>query len=138
MTRRIETTLGVPLVQHGSVWALDLEGQLLLHGLSVLSRALGERVLSQARSDRIDITVEREVRVSENPELLQRFGVSMIQLCAEHRTVQGIVRAIPISSRTGCGRSSGRFSAPATGRSCFQNSADGLERTGLPTRLLAH
>ncbi len=88
---RIETTLGPPLVRIGPVWALDLGELPILHGLSVLSRALGERVLEQARSDRLDITVEREIRERENPELLVEFGLGSIQLRAQQQTVRAIL-----------------------------------------------
>ena len=50
MTR---TSLGPTLERHGNLWSLDLTELPLLHGMSVISRALGEMIIDQARSDRV-------------------------------------------------------------------------------------
>lgn len=81
--QQLETSLGPPLVREGAVWRLDLESLPILHGLSVISRALSEMVLAQARADRVDVTVERKLRVSENPELIEMFGIELVKVSAE-------------------------------------------------------
>jgi hypothetical protein len=88
--RSIETSLGPALERHGSLWVLDLCELPLFHGLSVLSRALAERVADQARADRIDINVERAIQPRENPELLTHLGVGLVKICAEHETIGSI------------------------------------------------
>ena len=79
----IPTSLGPALVPADGVWALDVSSLPVLHGLSVLSRALAEMVTAQARSDRIDITIERRLRSRENPELIEDFGIELVKLAAE-------------------------------------------------------
>lgn len=78
-----ETSLGPPLVQVDRVWQLNLESLPILHGLSVISRALSEMVLAQARADRVDVTVERVLRATENPELIEMFGIAVVKVTAE-------------------------------------------------------
>jgi hypothetical protein len=87
---RFVTSLGPEAVRGAEAWVLDLTELPLLHGLSVLSRALGDLVVEQARSDRVEIAVERTVNVRENPELLQVLGVRAVRISAEH----GLVAAI--------------------------------------------
>jgi hypothetical protein len=87
---RIATSLGPPLVADDGVFVLDLGALPILHGLSVLSRALAEMILGQARSDRIDIAAERRLRPRENPELLETFGIDLVKVAAEHDTVAAI------------------------------------------------
>ena len=53
--RELPTSIGPPLVFDGEVWWMDVGNVPTLHGLSVLSRALSEMVVSQARSDRLDV-----------------------------------------------------------------------------------
>jgi hypothetical protein len=89
---RIETSLGPATERHGAVWALDLETLPLYRGLSVLSRALADMVIAQARERRVDIDVERSVRPRENPELVADLGVRQVKVAAEHATVAGIAR----------------------------------------------
>lgn len=86
-----ETSLGRDLVHRGSVWELDLTDLPIFHGLSVLSRALGEMVIAQAGTDRVDVAVEREVRPSENPELRDELGVQLVKLCAEHAHIAAVL-----------------------------------------------
>jgi len=78
-----ETSLGPPLVHNDGVWQLDLESLPILHGLSVISRALSEMVLAQARADRVDVSVERKLRPGENPELIEVFGIEVVKVTAE-------------------------------------------------------
>ncbi len=84
----IATSLGPALVREGAVWRLDLAELPIVHGLSVLSRALGEMVVGQARSDRVDVAVERRLRGRENPELLEHFGIDLVKVVAEHGAVE--------------------------------------------------
>jgi len=81
---RFESSLGPEVSRTGSGWATDLTELPIYHGLSVLSHALAEMVVAQARSDRIDINVERAVRVRENPELRGDLGVTLVKICADH------------------------------------------------------
>lgn len=88
--KKLATSLGPELVRQGSVWVLDLGSLPIIHGLSVLSRALAEMIVAQARSDRIDISVERKLRPRENPELIEVLGVGLVKVCAEHESVAEI------------------------------------------------
>ena len=87
---RFVTSLGPAAARHGDTWVLDLTDLPLLHGLSVLSRALGDLMVEQARSDRVEIDVERTVNVRENPELLQLLGLRAVRIWAEHGLVGDI------------------------------------------------
>ena len=94
MTERppnLETSLGPPLTQDDRLWRLDLESLPILHGLSVISRALSEMVLAQARADQVDVTVERKLRSGENPELIEIFGIGIVKVTAEVATVGAFV-----------------------------------------------
>lgn len=85
---RIDTSLGPQLVRGDGEWCLDLVELPILRGLSVLSRALAEMVLGQARSERVDIAVERRLRPRENPELIERYHVDLVKVAAEHATIE--------------------------------------------------
>lgn len=87
---RIETSLGPSLVREDAHWTLELAKLPILHGLSVLSRALAEMIVGQARSDRIDVSAERRLRPRENPELLEQFGIDLVKVSAEHETIEAI------------------------------------------------
>ncbi|TAH34347.1 MAG: hypothetical protein EYC70_15480 [Planctomycetota bacterium] len=91
---RFQTTLGPACELHAGTWTLDLTELPLFHGLSVLSRALGDLVVDQADADRVDISVERPVHPRENPELLHHLGVSLVKVVAEHE-VLGSIAASP-------------------------------------------
>jgi len=88
----LTTSLGPTLEHHSSLWALDLTELPIFHGLSVISQALGNMVIDQAKSDRIDINVERAIWARENPELLRDLGVVLVKVTAEHDTVADLVR----------------------------------------------
>lgn len=88
--RAFETSLGPVCEPHRDGWRLDLSDLPPIRGLSVLSRALTDAVVAQARSDRADINVERGIRQRENPELLEHLGVTRVRVCAEHETVAEI------------------------------------------------
>jgi len=87
---RLTTSLGPQLAFEGGCWNLVVDELPVLHGLSVLSRALAEMVAAQMRSERIDITVERRLRPRENPELIERFGIEFVKLAAEHEAIDAI------------------------------------------------
>ncbi|MFQ5507063.1 MAG: hypothetical protein ACE5F1_20010, partial [Planctomycetota bacterium] len=88
--KRIQTTLGRSAQLHGTDWLIDLDDLQLFHGLSVLSRALGEMVIAETENDCVDITIERSVRPRENPELRSALGLTSVKLCAEHETIAAI------------------------------------------------
>ena len=79
----LQTSLGPTLVRDDGLWQLDLEALPILHGLSVISRALSEMVLAQAHADCVDVSVERELRQRETPELVEAFGIRGIKVTAE-------------------------------------------------------
>src|SRR5262245_52493152 len=85
---RIETSLGPALVLVDDEWQLDLAELPVLHGLSVLSRALAEMALGQVRSDRVDVAVERKLRPRENPELIERLRIDHVKVDAEQATIE--------------------------------------------------
>lgn len=87
---RLLTSLGPELVRHDDVWVLDLEQLPMIHGLSVLARALADMVVLQAKSEHIDISVERRLRPRENQELIEQFGVSLVKVTAERAAVANI------------------------------------------------
>ena len=78
-----ETSIGPSLVHVDGVWRLNLETLPILHGLSVISRALSEMVLAQAHADRVDVSVERQLRQRETPELVEMFGIKGVKVTAE-------------------------------------------------------
>lgn len=89
---RIQTSLGPVCEKNGGVWTLDLETLPIYRGLSVLSRALADMVITQAREHRMDIDIERSVRPRENPELVADLDVRLVRITAEHATVERISR----------------------------------------------
>ena len=85
--RLVETTLGPPLRRRaGGGWTIDLSDLPLFHGLSVLSRALGERLVEECHSERLVIHVERRLRASEHPELVA-LGCTAVGLHAQREVV---------------------------------------------------
>lgn len=84
------TSLGPSLRREHDVWTLGFDAQPVLHGLSVLSRAIAEMATSAARSDRSDLSVDRRLRARENPELVERFGIDGMRLVAEMATFDWI------------------------------------------------
>jgi hypothetical protein len=86
----LPTSLGPELVRHDEAWVLDLERLPMIHGLSVLARALSEMVVLQAKSEHIDISIERRLRARENPELIEQFGVSSVRVTAERAALATI------------------------------------------------
>lgn len=86
MPRYLPTTLGPPLRWLGHHWSIDLTALPLFHGLSVLSRALGERIVEHCLTERLDIDVERRIKPAENPELAA-LGCVGVKVLAERDVV---------------------------------------------------
>jgi len=91
-TKPLPTSLGPMLVRDGDVWALDLASLAIVHGLSVLARALGEMVVQHARAERFDVVIERKLRARENPELVEAHGIELVRLAVEPEVVDAILR----------------------------------------------
>jgi len=66
--------------------AIDLTELPLFHGLSVLSRALGEQIVEHCLAERLDIDVERRIKPAENPELAA-MGCEAVKVLAERDVV---------------------------------------------------
>lgn len=82
----LPTTLGPPLRRRDGRWAIDLTDLPLFHGLSVLSRALGERVVEDCNGDRVAIDFERRLKSAENPELVA-LGCAGVAVHAEREVL---------------------------------------------------
>ncbi len=80
------TTLGPSLRRRGDGWTIDLTDLPLFHGLSVLSRALGEQLVERCQAECFDIDVERRLKASENPELAA-LGCAGVTVHAERDVV---------------------------------------------------
>ena len=89
--RGIPTSLGPSLRAAGHHRAIDLTALPLFHGLSVLSRALGERVVEHCLTERLDIDVEQRLRPADNPELAA-MGCEGVKLLAERDVVAHVPR----------------------------------------------
>lgn len=92
-SHELPTSLGPPLRLQGGVWGLDLTELPILHGLSVLSRALAEMVVAEARTGRLDVTVERRLRSREHPELVEQFRLQVVRLAVEPTVLDAIAAA---------------------------------------------
>jgi len=91
VTRRsapvLATTLGPPLRRRaGGGWTIDLTDLPLFHGLSVLSRALGERLVEECHAERLTIDFERRLKPGEHPELVA-LGCGGVGVHAEREVV---------------------------------------------------
>ena len=75
-----ETSLGATCVREGAAWRLDLTQLALIHGLSVLSRALSEMLVERHRAQPGELVFERRLRPRENPELIDAHRVGRIRL----------------------------------------------------------
>lgn len=89
-----ETSLGPALTFVDGVWQLPVDTLPVVHGLSVLSRALAEMVTAQLRGDRVEVAVERRLRPQENPELIDRYGIEFVRLAADRAAVEQVA-AVP-------------------------------------------
>ncbi|MFI5007682.1 MAG: hypothetical protein ACHQKZ_09585 [Solirubrobacterales bacterium] len=86
MPTELPTSLGPSFRRVRGAWTIDLTDLPLFHGLSVLSRALGERIVEHCLTERLDIDVERRIKSSENPELAA-LGCVGVKLLAERDVV---------------------------------------------------
>lgn len=86
MRAELPTSLGPSFRRARGEWTIDLTDLPLFHGLSVLSRALGERIVEHCVTERLDIDVERRIKTSENPELAA-LGCLGVKLLAERDVV---------------------------------------------------
>lgn len=86
------TAIGPALVYEDGTWSIDVRSVPVIHGLSVLSRALTEMVVAQARSSRILLAVERRLRHREHPELVEAFGIDSVYLVAEPSMLERLAR----------------------------------------------
>jgi hypothetical protein len=93
VAHELPTSLGPPLVHRDGVWVLDLTNLPIVHGLSVLSRALAEMVVMHARGDRFDVVVERRLRSRENPELADVYGIELVRVQLEPEVVAAVLAA---------------------------------------------
>jgi S-adenosylhomocysteine hydrolase len=80
------TALGPSLHRRGGGWTIDLTDLPLFHGLSVLSRALGEQLVERCQAECFDIDLERRLKASENPELVA-LGCTGVTVHAERDVV---------------------------------------------------
>lgn len=88
---RLETSIGPPLERHDGTWVLAVGSLAVMHGLSVLSRALAEMVGVRARSERPDAAIERRLRARETPELVEVFGIEVVHLVVQPALVAEFV-----------------------------------------------
>ena len=65
----IPTSLELPLVREGDTLRIDLSDLPIFFGLSILSRDIGDKIINRYHLDRIDIEVEKRVKLAETPEL---------------------------------------------------------------------
>ncbi len=91
-SRAFETTLGRAIVFDGCDYVLDLRDLPVFRGLSVLSRALGEMFEGQAFDAHVDVSIERAIRSSENPELIREFSLRRIRLSVERELAQRLIQ----------------------------------------------
>src|SRR5690606_3624979 len=89
----VATSLGPPLVFADGCWCLAADELPVVHGLSVLSRALADMVASELRAGAGDIAIERGLRPRENPELIERFGLDGVHLRVARSLAQHIATA---------------------------------------------
>jgi len=65
----IPTSLELPLVREGDTLRIDLADLPIFFGFSILSRDIAEKIINRYHLDRIDIEVEKRVKLAETPEL---------------------------------------------------------------------
>jgi hypothetical protein len=90
--QQLPTSLGPALVREDGAWTIDLGQLAIVHGLSVLARALCEMVVQHARAERFDVVVERKLRARENPELVEVHGIELVRLAVEPEVVDALLQ----------------------------------------------
>jgi hypothetical protein len=90
---QLPTSLGPCLIADETGYHLDLANLPILRGMSVLSRALAEMAVHQARSGHFDVRCERQLRSRENPELCEQFGIESVRLQAAVDVVPSMLEA---------------------------------------------
>ncbi|MBL8899673.1 MAG: hypothetical protein JNM84_18725 [Planctomycetes bacterium] len=86
------SALGPPVVRRGALYELDLRELPLFHGLSVLSRALGEMILGAVHAQRDEIDFTRDLRAAENKELVAELHVQRVRVRAEREVGEQLAR----------------------------------------------
>ena len=118
MSDRFLTSLGPAAERDGDCWVLDLTALPLLHGLSVLSRALGELVLEQARSDRIEIPSIGRSTAGRIPNCSERSACGRSGFPPSNRSSRRS-RTTRKDFKPLCGLCSARSRGSVTGKRCF-------------------
>ena len=85
-----QTSLGPSLVKLDETWQLDVSELQIVHGLSVLSRALTEMLFAKVRAGHRHVAERRSLRPREHPELIEDFGVDGVELVADEQFVEHI------------------------------------------------
>ena len=83
-----QTSLGPSLVKVDETWRLDVSDLQIVHGLSVLSRALTEMLIAKVRAGHRHVAVRRSLRPREHPELIEDFGVDGVELIADDQFIE--------------------------------------------------
>jgi len=86
----IPTSLELPLVREGDTLRIDLADLPIFFGLSILSRDIGEKIISRYHLDRIDIEVEKRVKLAETPELAA-LQVEYIKITGDYEVFDHIL-----------------------------------------------
>jgi len=86
----IPTSLELPLVREGDTLRIDLADLPIFFGLSILSRDIGEKIINRYHLDRIDIEVEKRVKLAETPELAA-LQVEYIKITGDYEVFDQIL-----------------------------------------------
>ena len=86
----IPTSLELPLVREGDTLRIDLADLPIFFGLSILSRDIGEKIINRYHLDRIDIEVEKRVKLAETPELAA-LQVEYIKITGDYEVFDHIL-----------------------------------------------
>jgi hypothetical protein len=80
----------LPLVREGDTLRIDLAGLPIFFGLSILSRDIAEKIINRYHLDRIDIEVEKRVKLAETPELAN-LQVEYIKITGDYEVFDHIL-----------------------------------------------
>jgi hypothetical protein len=86
----IPTSLELPLVREGETLRIDLGDLPIFFGLSILSRDVGEKIINRYHLDRIDMEVEKRVKLAETPELAA-LQVEYIKVTGDYEVFEPIL-----------------------------------------------